>query len=190
LNIFQGYTSLYNGFENFYTRHIYGRMIDCWNHPICSVPGSNVTLLERKPANSGQLEMTGKKLPCINMGSYNYLGFADNHGQCAQAALNAINTFGVGTCGSRKELGWFPHLKQLEEMVARFVGTEDAITCAMGFATNALNIPAIVGKGCLVLSDEKNHASIITGLKVSGATVRLFKHNGKLIIFNDFVYER
>ena len=63
--------------------------------------------------------------------------------------------------------------------MARFVGTEDAITFGMGFATNALNLPSLISKGCLVLSDEKNHASIILGLRLSGATVRLFKHNGK-----------
>ena len=62
--------------------------------------------------------------------------------------------------------------------MARFVGTEDAITFGMGFATNALNLPSLVSKGCLVLSDEKNHTSLILGLRLSGATVRLFKHNG------------
>ena len=62
--------------------------------------------------------------------------------------------------------------------MARFVGAEDAITFGMGFATNALNLPSLISKGCLVLSDEKNHASVILGLKLSGATVRLFKHNG------------
>lgn len=49
----------------------------------------------------------------------------------------------------------------------------------MGFATNVLNIPSILGgKGSLVLSDEKNHASIILGVRLSGAVVRLFRHNG------------
>ena len=70
--------------------------------------------------------------------------------------------------------------------MARFVGTEDAITFGMGFATNALNLPSLVSKGCLVLSDEKNHTSLILGLRLSGATVRLFKHNGiynKLLSF-------
>lgn len=47
----------------------------------------------------------------------------------------------------------------------------------MGFATNSLNLPAILSPGCLVVSDEKNHASIILGLRLSGATIRVFKHN-------------
>ena len=68
-----------------------------------------------------------------------------------------------------------------EQYVARFVGAEDAITFGMGFATNALNIPSLVSKGCLVISDENNHASLILGLRLSGATIRVFKHNSTII---------
>jgi serine palmitoyltransferase len=68
---------------------------------------------------------------------------------------------------------------ELEALTAQFLGTEDAITFGMGFATNALNLPSILSKGCLVASDEKNHASLILGLRLSGATIRVFKHNSK-----------
>jgi serine palmitoyltransferase len=61
--------------------------------------------------------------------------------------------------------------------VAQFVGQEDAIISSMGFATNSTIIPALVGKGCLVISDEFNHASIRFGVRLSGASVRTFKHN-------------
>ena len=47
----------------------------------------------------------------------------------------------------------------------------------MGFATNALNLPSLISPGCLVVSDEKNHASIILGLRLSGAVVKVYKHN-------------
>lgn len=47
----------------------------------------------------------------------------------------------------------------------------------MGFATNSTIIPALVTKGCLVISDELNHASIRVGVRQSGANVRMFKHN-------------
>ena len=47
----------------------------------------------------------------------------------------------------------------------------------MGFATNALNLPSLLSPGCLVVSDEKNHASIILGLQLSGAVVKVYKHN-------------
>ena len=67
--------------------------------------------------------------------------------------------------------------QKLEATVAEFVGTEDAITVGMGFATNTLNLPILIGKGCLVISDEFNHASLILGIRLSGATVAIFKHN-------------
>lgn len=74
-----------------------------------------------------------------------------------------------------------PIHEELERLTARFLGVEDAIVFGMGFATNALNLPSLLSKGCLVLSDEKNHASLILGLRLSGATVRVFEHNSKFI---------
>jgi serine palmitoyltransferase len=48
---------------------------------------------------------------------------------------------------------------------------------SMGYATNSTNIPALMSKGCLIISDEFNHASIRFGVRVSGASTRVFKHN-------------
>ena len=62
--------------------------------------------------------------------------------------------------------------------MAKFVGTEAAMTFGMGFATNSMNMPILVSKGCLILSDELNHASLVLGSRLSGATIRIFKHNG------------
>lgn len=70
-----------------------------------------------------------------------------------------------------------PIHKELEEITAKFLGVEDAITFGMGFATNALNIPSLMTKDSLVISDEKNHASIILGLRLAGVTVQVFEHN-------------
>jgi serine palmitoyltransferase len=67
-------------------------------------------------------------------------------------------------------------LLQLEETVAEFIGAESAITFGMGFATNSLNLPRLINKDCLVISDEFNHASLILGLRLSGATCSVFKH--------------
>lgn len=63
--------------------------------------------------------------------------------------------------------------QKLESLVAEFLGVDDAITFGMGFATNVLNLPSILGPGCLVFSDEFNHASLILGLRLSGATVKV-----------------
>lgn len=75
-----------------------------------------------------------------------------------------------------------PIHNELEQLTAKFLRVEDAIVFGMGFATNALNIPSLITPGCLILSDEKNHASLILGLRLSGATTRVFHHNGMVSI--------
>ena len=62
-------------------------------------------------------------------------------------------------------------------MVAKFLGTEDAMIVAMGFATNSTSLPSIVSRGSLVISDELNHSSIRFGSRLSGAMVKQYKHN-------------
>ena len=98
-------------------------------------------------------------------------------GEPTNAAIQAIRDHGLAYASSRHELGSSEVHQRLEATVAEFLGTEDAITVGMGFATNSLNLPILIDKGCLVISDEKNHASIILGLRLSGATIAIFKHN-------------
>ena len=88
---------------------------------------------------------------------------------------------------------------ELDQLVAKFVQKEDAITFGMGFATNSVVIPALVGKGCLVISDSLNHASIVTGVRGSGAKVKvsvtiapaaqLILHELLLHLHSPFVFE-
>ncbi|KFB39703.1 AGAP007941-PA-like protein [Anopheles sinensis] len=173
-----GYVPLYDAFEKFYLRYVYRRVKDCWNRPICSVPGSEVVLKDRITKDYGwSFEFTGTETKCLNLGSYNYLGFAQNEGPCADDAEECIWTYGLAACSSRRELGTNPLHNELEALTAKFLGVEDAIVFGMGFATNSLNIPTLISPGCLVVSDEKNHASIILGLRLSGATPKVFKHN-------------
>lgn len=62
-------------------------------------------------------------------------------------------------------------------LVAEFLGVEKAVTFGMGFATNSYTIPALVSKGCLIISDAFNHASIVAGARASRASVKVFRHN-------------
>ncbi|XP_029453527.1 serine palmitoyltransferase 2 [Rhinatrema bivittatum] len=173
------FVPLYQDFENFYTRNLYMRIRDSWNRPICSVPGAKVDLLERFTDDyNWTFKYTGKVIRgVINMGSYNYLGFAQNTGVCEEAAATVLRKYGAGVCSTRQEMGNLDKHVELEKLVARFLGVEAAMTYGMGFATNSMNIPALVSKGCLILSDELNHASLVLGARLSGATVRIFKHN-------------
>ncbi|XP_076129485.1 serine palmitoyltransferase 2b [Alosa pseudoharengus] len=173
------FVPLYQDFENFYTRNLYMRIRDNWNRPICSVPGARMDLVERVTHDyNWTFEHTGRVIKdVINMGSYNYLGFAENIGTCSDAATKATLQYGVGVNSTRHEMGNLDKHVELENLVARFLGVEASMAFGMGFATNSMNIPALTGKGCLILSDELNHASLVLGARLSGSTIRVFKHN-------------
>lgn len=101
-----GYVPLYDSFERFYLRYVYRRVKDCWNRPICSVPADTVVLKDRVTNDYGwTFQFTGTETKCLNLGSYNYLGFAQNSGPCADDSEQAINKYGVAYCSSRRELG-------------------------------------------------------------------------------------
>ena len=177
-SLFKDYVSLFQSYESFYTRNLYFRIRDCFNRPICSQPGVEIDLVERKSKDyNWSFEHTDKKIKVLNMGSYNYLGFAENNGPSSKHAIQSIRDYGVATLSSSQELGVNKMHIELENLLADYLGAESAIAFGMGFATNALNIPALVGKHCLILSDELNHASLVLGARLSGATIKTFKHN-------------
>ncbi|XP_043999687.1 serine palmitoyltransferase 2-like isoform X1 [Gambusia affinis] len=173
------FVPLYQDFENFYTRNLYMRIRDNWNRPVCSVPGPKMDLVDRVSHDyNWTFEYTGRTVKAvINLGSYNYLGFAENTGHCADAAAEVSMAYGVGVASTRQEIGNLDIHEEMENLLARFLGVESAMAFGMGFATNSMNIPALTGKGCLILSDELNHASLVLGARLSGSTVRVFKHN-------------
>ncbi|CAF3638445.1 unnamed protein product [Rotaria socialis] len=173
-----GFVPLYQSYESFYTRNVYQRISDCFNRPIGSVPGGKLDVLERVTDDyNWSFQFTGNKITSINLGSYNYLGFANNSGHIAENVINTIKTGGIATASTTQEFGTLMQHQKLESLLAEFLGTEDAIAFGMGFATNALNIPSLVGKGCLILSDELNHTSLVLGSRLSGATIKVYKHN-------------
>lgn len=124
------------------------RIRDVFNRPVTGVPGRTITLLERKSDDFNQnFSMTGKSTQVLNLSSYNYLGFAQSHGVCADAVEIAIKKYGVSTCSPRAEVGGLDLHSECEKLVAKFVGQESAILFSMGFATNATTLPTLVGKG-------------------------------------------
>ncbi|KAM9727699.1 serine palmitoyltransferase 3 isoform 2-T2 [Menidia menidia] len=175
----KNFVPLYQDFENFYTRNLYMRVRDNWNRPICSLPGPVFDLMERVSDDyNWTFRFTGRTIHnVINMGSYNYLGFAENNADFLTTVADKVQQYGAGVCSTRQEIGNLHIHEELEELVASFLGVESSMSFGMGFATNSMNIPALVGKGCLILSDELNHTSLILGARLSGATIRVFKHN-------------
>ena len=115
---------------------------------------------------------------CLNLGSYNYLGFADDWDvTCRDGVLSSLESLPSSVGSSRLEYGTTGLHRQVEEIVARFVGKEDAVVLNMGFNTNATIIPTITSRGDLIVSDELNHTSIVNGARASGAAIRTFRHN-------------
>jgi len=111
----------------------------------------------------------------LNFCSNNYLGLA-NHPRLKQAALEAVDAYGVGPAAVRSIAGTMDlHLK-LEERLARFKGVEAAITFQSGFNANLGCIPALVGREDAIFSDELNHASIIDGSRLSRAEIHRYAH--------------
>lgn len=174
----KGYAPIRQDYEDFYTRRMYYRMHDCWNRPIASAPDAWIDVMERTaPHGQAALEVTGNTKRCLNLSSYNYLGFAASDEYCTPRVLDVLKQYGSSMCSSRLAAGTTEKHIELDKTVADFVGCEDALTFGMGFATNSVVIPALVGKGCLVLSDSLNHASIVSGVRGSGAKVKVFVHN-------------
>ncbi|KAI8370979.1 pyridoxal phosphate-dependent transferase [Blakeslea trispora] len=181
----EGYAPLVSDFDSFYTRRMYIRIRDCWNRPTTGVPSRTVTILERESKDFNlTFKLTGKTKEVINFSSYNYLGFAQNEGICADQVEDCVKEYGITSASTRMEAGSLDIHRDLEKKVAQFVGKEDAIVVSMGFATNSTTIPSLVSKGCLVISDELNHSSIIFGVRLSGASVRVFKHNNMIDLRN------
>ncbi len=119
------------------------------------------------------LVVDGKKV--LNFCSNNYLGLA-NHPRLAQAAKEAIEQYGVGPGAVRTIAGTMSLHVQLEKRLAAFKGVEDAITFQSGFNANLGTIPALVGRGDVIFSDELNHASIIDGSRLSRAQIIRYEH--------------
>lgn len=175
----EGFAPLLKAKEYFYTRYFFGRLRDCWDRPICSRPGAVFDLIGREFDGSlyGSFKYTGEKMRAINLGSYNYLGFAENAGKCIDDTIEAVHKYGISTCGRRMETGSMDLHRRLEKRMAEFVGKEDAIVFNMGYATNSTSIAALIGKGGLIISDSLNHASIVTGCRSTGAKIKVFQHN-------------
>lgn len=116
----------------------------------------------------------GRRL--LNFCANNYLGLA-NHPRIREAARQGIDAFGVGPAAVRSIAGTMSLHTQLEQTLAEFKSAEACITFQSGFTANLATIPALVGPGDLIFSDELNHASIIDGCRLSRAEVIRYAHN-------------
>jgi serine palmitoyltransferase len=118
---------------------------------------------------------------CLNLGSYNYLGFADDWKvSCRKQVMESVDNWPLSLCSARVDTGTISLHEQLEKTVAEFLGKEAAVVYAMGYDTNASTIPAIIGPESLIISDSLNHTSIVNGSRSSHSQIRVFRHNDML----------
>ena len=115
----------------------------------------------------------GKRV--LNMCSNNYLGFANDPRLC-EAAKRAIDQFGVGPGAVRSIAGTMSLHVELEERIARFKGTEAALSVQSGLNTNLAVIPLLMDKEDILFTDELNHASIIDGVRLTKAQRAIYPH--------------
>ncbi|MCC9077235.1 glycine C-acetyltransferase [Litorilinea aerophila] len=111
----------------------------------------------------------------LNFCANNYLGLA-NHPRLRRAAKDAIDRYGIGPGAVRTIAGTMSLHVALEERLAAFKRAEACITFQSGFMANLATIPALVGRGDVIFSDELNHASIIDACRLSRAEVVRYAH--------------
>ena len=112
----------------------------------------------------------------INFSSNDYLGLA-SHPTIATAMREAAHRWGSGSTASRLICGTTAEHALLEEELALAKGTEAALVFSTGVAAATGAIPALVGKGDVIIMDKLSHACLIDGARASGATLRVFPHN-------------
>lgn len=128
---------------------------------------------------SAWVEMEGRGRTLI-LSSNNYLGLCDEP-SVVQAGIDGLKKFGAGTGSVRFICGTFTVHRELEQALARFVGTEASMSYVSAWNANEGLTATIVEAGDFVISDELNHASIIDSMRlaksITKCTTAVYKHS-------------
>ena len=112
----------------------------------------------------------------LMFGSNNYLGLTE-HPRVREAARDAISRYGTSCTGSRFMNGTLALHEELEERLAKFMRRGAALVFSTGFQVNLGVIPTLVGKTDVVISDRRNHASLVDGCRLSLASCLKYQHS-------------
>lgn len=123
---------------------------------------------------SRHVVLDGKQF--LMLSSNSYLDFC-NDPRIKDAAKRAIDTYGTGSGGARLTTGTSLLTEQLENALAKWKGTEQALVFNTGYMANVGTISAICDREWTIFSDELNHASIIDGCRLSRAKIVVYRHN-------------
>lgn len=112
----------------------------------------------------------------INLAANNYLGLA-NDKRIKQAAMNAINKYGLSLCGTPIATGYTDLFKSVEKKISNFIGLDDAIIFPSCYQANNGLFNIIVNQEDIVFVDHYAHSSLIQGIKNAGCKISPFLHN-------------
>lgn len=121
-----------------------------------------------------EVEMGGHKV--LMFGSNAYTGLTGDQ-RIIDAAKNALDKYGSGCAGSRFLNGTLDLHIQLEKELAEFEGKDEALCFSTGFSVNQGVLAVVVGRGDYIICDDRDHASIVDGRRLSFATQLHYKHN-------------
>ncbi|WP_411818834.1 aminotransferase class I/II-fold pyridoxal phosphate-dependent enzyme [Hyphococcus sp. DH-69] len=130
-----------------------------------------------KPTNRYEgltVKRAGRDL--ISFSDNDYLGLSTDP-RVIDAGVQAAQRYGAGAGASRLVTGENPLNEEVETRLSRLKGCEAALLFGSGYLANIGTIPALVGRGDVILLDELVHSCIHSGARLSGATIKVFRHN-------------
>ena len=121
-----------------------------------------------------EVEMGGHKV--LMFGSNAYTGLTGDQ-RIIDAAKAALDKYGSGCAGSRFLNGTLDLHVQLEKELAEYIGKDETLCFSTGFFVNSGVLAVVVGRGDYIICDDRDHASIVDGRRLSFATQLHYKHN-------------
>lgn len=112
----------------------------------------------------------------VSFSCNDYLGLS-SHPEVVAASIEATRRYGAGAGAARLVTGNHPLYAELEAKLAMLKGADDAVVFGSGYLANVGAIPALVGRGDLIVLDELSHSCLLAGADLSGARVEKFRHN-------------
>ena len=129
-------------------------------------------------------EIEGKQGTEVEMGGHHVLMFGSNaytglpgDERVIEAGVQALRKYGSGCAGSRFLNGTLDLHTKLERELAEFVGKDEALCFSTGFTVNSGVIPCLTGRQDYIICDDRDHASIVDGRRLSMSTCLKYKHN-------------
>jgi 8-amino-7-oxononanoate synthase len=130
--------------------------------------------LKPLPDNRGRLVIDGETW--LNFSSNDYLDLG-HHPALIAASVRAVEALGCSSAGSRLVSGHLDLHAEFEAAAAALIGTETALLFGSGFLVNLGTVPALIGEHGTIFCDRLNHASLIDGIRMSGAKWHRYRHN-------------